>query len=129
MGFQRSITYTPLIVLAVFSTVTLTVFGAWFIFHSEPIKNITLKIESNDEVEVKIVKPGDDIKMSFKYGSHSFDFNNPQEDQSWEISVFVKKLKENKNPVYISIKDNKGAILYNKAFNKAEFVIDIDSIL
>jgi hypothetical protein len=109
--------------------VSLTVFGGWLFFYSGPIKNITFKIESIDEIEVKVVKPGDDIKMSFNSGSHSFDFSNPHEDQSWEISVFVKKLNENKNPVNVIIKDSKGAILYNKAFNKAEFVVDFDSVL
>lgn len=129
MNLQRTFNYTPLIVLAVFSTVSLSVFGAWFIFQSEPIKNITLKIESNDEVEVKIMKPGDDINMSFKYGSHSFDFNSPREGHSWEISIIVRKLKENKNPVYLTISNNDGEILFNKAFTEAEFEIDLDTIL
>ena len=129
MSFQRTMKYTPLIVLAVFSTVSLTVFGAWFIFQSEPIKNITLKIQSNDEIEVKIMKPDDAIEMSFRYGSHSFDFNSPKKGKDWRVSIFVRKLKENTNPVYLTITDNDGAILYNKAFTKGEFQIDLDDII
>ena len=129
MRFQRSTNYTPFIVLAVLSTVGLAVFGVWFIFQSEPIENITLKIESNDEIEVKIMKPGDDIEMSFKYGSHSFDFNSPNEGQDWDVSIFIRKLKENKNPVYLTISNNDGATLYNKAFTEEEFTIDFNSIL
>jgi hypothetical protein len=129
MQLLRFVNFKFLIVLAVFSTVGLSIFGVWFIFQSEPIDNINLKIETNDEIEVNIIKPGDDIKMAFKYGSHSFDFNAPVEGKNWDISIVVRKLKENRNPVYIIISTNDGDLIYNKAFTDAEFQIDFDSIL
>ncbi len=100
----------------------------YFMYMRKKKQSVEFSVTCEDDYEISVLKQNEVIDQKTIIGHMRYNFEKT-ENERWQVTVSIKKIRETDNPVKITITNEDNRVIFSENYGESEFNVTLDNII